>query len=279
MSFTSRITSPSASAPASTFVPASAARSRTGARAFTLVELLVVIGIIALLISILMPALQKARAQAIQTQCLSNLRQVGLFMQMYANENKDRVPIGYNGNQGWNGYTVYEAGNFYTLIGRLLETGYAQVPEAFFCPAQLDPRFMYNQPENPWPVPAPVSGKHHRMGYTVRPSTSWNNSGALKGWPNPGSIVRLSRIKSRAMIADIVGIPGSSPDFTFVHHRKLNVLFGDRSGRSIPSDEYKDIQTKIQAFPTSPAPAISNWIDDNNPTEKKALWNVFDNSN
>src|SRR3954467_5084543 len=120
MSVTSRITSVSRST-----------RSRAaGARGFTLVELLVVIGIIALLVAILMPALSRARQQAIQTQCLSNLRQVGMFVQMYANENKDRVPIGYNGNQGWNGYTVYEAGNFYTLIGRLLQTGHMQGPEA-----------------------------------------------------------------------------------------------------------------------------------------------------
>src|SRR4051794_18964131 len=105
MSFTSRITSPS--------VSVSATRSRAGARGFTLVELLIVIGIIALLVAILMPALSRARQQAIQTQCLSNLRQLGMVIQLYANENNDRVPIGYSGNQGWNGYEIYEAGNFY----------------------------------------------------------------------------------------------------------------------------------------------------------------------
>ncbi len=61
-------------------------------RAFTLVELLVVIGIIALLIAILLPALRKARLAAQEAACMSNLRQFGVGFQVYADANKGLLP-------------------------------------------------------------------------------------------------------------------------------------------------------------------------------------------
>src|SRR5678816_4694310 len=78
--------------------------------AFTLVELLVVIGIIAVLIGILLPVLGKARESANATQCMSNLRQIAIADQMYVNQYNWHMPGWWADDHAYGAYNSYWAG-------------------------------------------------------------------------------------------------------------------------------------------------------------------------
>jgi prepilin-type N-terminal cleavage/methylation domain-containing protein/prepilin-type processing-associated H-X9-DG protein len=70
-------------------------------KGFTLIELLVVIAIISLLMSILLPSLNKAKEHAKQIQCISNLRQFGIMYEMYTQANDESLPGGWNSGRMW----------------------------------------------------------------------------------------------------------------------------------------------------------------------------------
>lgn len=102
--------------------------NRSDRQAFTLVELLVVIGIIALLISILLPSLQKAREAAMTVKCASNMRQIALGMNMYIDANKGRLPPVLITSGGSATQTMYPNG--FSWSSALVINKFVQAPQA-----------------------------------------------------------------------------------------------------------------------------------------------------
>jgi len=104
-----------------------------GRRAFTMVELLVVIGIVVLLLSILLPAVSAARERSRRTACLSNLRQIGAAMIMYANQSRGRYP---NSNPPLTTSSYADANRVLTYLATVYLGKSAAV---FHCPSDVDP--------------------------------------------------------------------------------------------------------------------------------------------
>jgi len=100
-------------------------------KGFTLIELLVVIAIIAILAAILFPVFARARAKGQQTQCLSNLKQITMALQMYASDNDSRYLFVHPGTPGHpEGDTEYE---WYPAL-----QPYVRSHQVFKCPAALE---------------------------------------------------------------------------------------------------------------------------------------------
>lgn len=200
---------------------------------FTLIELLVVVSIIALLVSILLPALGKAREQARSVVCSSNQHQIGLGVLFYAEDNNEFMPP----NSLWSQYEPYlvysHPGRFHN-IGHLYNLGYFDQPELVYCPS--DRMHKLDIQTNPWyenssyPV-TPGFFTRSSYYYFVRIDNVFWNSSILNDWYGRGRCNlrqysrKLSEVKEWAILSDNIYLP----DYPHAVRNGFNVLYKDGS--------------------------------------------------
>jgi prepilin-type N-terminal cleavage/methylation domain-containing protein/prepilin-type processing-associated H-X9-DG protein len=153
-------------------------RHKTKIAGFTLIELLVVIAIIALLAAILFPVFARARENARRASCQSNLKQIGLGMIQYAQDNDERLPIAYYVMSGWGKGNIYWTESIYP---------YTKSYQIYRCPDvnTADSTKFYNSC-----APASCSAGSYYVDYNVNTIDPYSNAG-INGLPNyPSSFSR-----------------------------------------------------------------------------------------
>lgn len=234
---------------------------------FTLVELLVVIGIIAVLTGILLPSLASARRQAQLTSCLSNLRSIGQAVNIYAVANKGSLPRHFREGV----WQTYE-GPHWTLIttddgmganglGLLYVSKAVQSPKIFFCPMYPIPSYSpdVQLKDNAWPLGDPnvtIGDTNYRTSYHW--NAHWKRLTPTNTTQQKTAYKKLREVPRTKFLAYDVTNFSQNISHTYRGVPTWNALFIDGSALSVKSKTLIDWMKKREKDPTPPGMVMWN---------------------
>jgi len=214
--------------------------------AFTLVELLVVIAIIAILAGILFPVFARAKRQAKQTACISNLKQIGSSITLYEGDYDDVFPAAVDPSdkytpQIWTTYPEWQARiPHMPLLNEVLQP-YLKSNEIFHCPADIGSEYLDNNFPTPF-LTAPSMFHTYGTSYLYRTEIAFRYL-TQTGFQLPANINVLFdgaghwHGDGRGLDASDVTDPQSY--FSLLQGYRYNTLFGDYHAKSLSYGQYQ----------------------------------------